>query len=330
MTNTNTINRVKSIWQEAKTNELEFWQKVLTEQGWLWPEDFQNRINPNLPLQEYITQYLDPKIQEPALILDAGAGPLTVLGKSWDKRQIKITAVDCLGDEYNLKLKEHEIVPLIRTEQCEVECLLQKFPTNQFDLAHIRNALDHSYDPILGLLQMIAVVKPGGYVILAHNVNEAENENYEGMHQWNFCAEHDEQNRDFVIWNRSLRIGVNQLLKSIADLESLTQQDHFVMVVFKKRNNIPTEQLDMLVDLTINMWLSWHNYCKKETIPTEGKQPVNQFQTQEEWIKLNQTKDQLESDLSQAKNTIEAMKSSKFWQLRSKWIKIKTGLGFDE
>lgn len=45
-----------------------------------------------------------------------------------------------------------------------------------FDVVHMSNALDHCFDPIFGLMQLISVCKIGGKVILRHNENEALNE----------------------------------------------------------------------------------------------------------------------------------------------------------
>jgi hypothetical protein len=78
----------------------------------------------------------------------------------------------------------------------------------------MENALDHSYDPLRGIQQMLEVVKPGHYVLLLHKVNEAENQNYKAFHQWNFCAEEGR----FIIWNRQTRLCVNEALGKTAEV----------------------------------------------------------------------------------------------------------------
>ena len=63
---------------------------------------------------------------------------------------------------------------------------------NSFDVAYALNTLDHSYEPIRAIQQMVAVVRPGGIVLLQHQPNEAEHASYTGLHQWNFdCADGD-------------------------------------------------------------------------------------------------------------------------------------------
>src|SRR5205823_466706 len=111
-------------------------------------------------------------------LADVGAGPLTWLGKSWPGRTVKIAAVDPLAEHYNRLLGEFGITPPIRTERAEAERLLTALPADHFDLVHARNTLVHSYDPLTAIGQMVAVVKPGGYVVLQHRANEGQGAGY--------------------------------------------------------------------------------------------------------------------------------------------------------
>jgi SAM-dependent methyltransferase len=87
------------------------------------------------------------------------------------------------------------LVPPIRTIPGHGEKLLEKFRPDQFDLVYSSNALDHSYDPLLAIRQMLTAVKPGGYVYLWHFANEGLHESYHGLHQWNFDIRQD----DFIV-----------------------------------------------------------------------------------------------------------------------------------
>ena len=182
--------------------------------GSKWPEDFTPRLDPDLPLQQYLKARLGHvDAGSEVRILDCGAGPFTVVGKQWEGRTVSITAVDALADEYNAALDTDGIVPPLRTQRAEVERLDSMFAPNSFDLVYMRNALDHSYDPLEGIRQMVRVAKVGCVVLLEHYVDEAESAGYEGLHQWNLRPEHD---GSLVLWNRRARLVVNELLPDVA------------------------------------------------------------------------------------------------------------------
>jgi SAM-dependent methyltransferase len=117
-----------------------------------------------------------------------GAGPLTVLGKQWKGRTLDLHAVDPLADEYDTLLDEFNITPIVRTELCDGERLTEKYNESTFDIVYACNCLDHSYSPLDCFKQMVKVVKPGGYVITDHLVNEGKHQGYKDIHQWNFCT----------------------------------------------------------------------------------------------------------------------------------------------
>lgn len=150
--------------------------------------------------------------------MDVGAGPLTVVGKLWMGHPVSLTAVDPLAAQYDLLLDAFHLDPPVRTVFGEVESLSKTLPTSSFDLVYMRNALDHSYDPLSGIWEMLRVVRPGGKVILEHFVNEAEAENYVGFHQWNLC----EETGRFIIWNRLARYCVDTVVFTQASIATST------------------------------------------------------------------------------------------------------------
>jgi SAM-dependent methyltransferase len=147
-------------------------------------DDYRNKLDPDFPLQPRPAALLPP--ERDVHILDVGAGPLTYLGKKASGKQLRITAVDPLADEYDKILHKYGVQPLIRTQRLEAEGLTKRFSSNTFDLCVACNCLDHSYNPERAVLQMIDVVKKGRYVLLEHFRNEGERQNYSGLHQWNF------------------------------------------------------------------------------------------------------------------------------------------------
>jgi ubiquinone/menaquinone biosynthesis C-methylase UbiE len=89
-----------------------------------------------------------------------------------------------------------------------VEGLSAFFNHSRFDLVNCTNALDHSADPMAGILEMLRVVKVDRTIVLRHVRNEAENENYSGFHQHNF----DLQGGKFIIWNKQAKTIVDDNL----------------------------------------------------------------------------------------------------------------------
>jgi SAM-dependent methyltransferase len=177
-------------------DELFFWEKALSEGGKNWsPDEFRLRTDFNQPLQEELKELIAAVPKSVVRILDVGSGPLTRLGTQWPGREVQITATDPLAEHYNMLLKKLGIVPPVPVTFAHGEKLLETFPANHFDLAYASNSLDHSYDPLKAIGQMLAVTKPGGCVYLWHFSNSGKHECYNGLHQWNF----DVRNGDFII-----------------------------------------------------------------------------------------------------------------------------------
>ena len=119
----------------------------------------------------------------------------------------------------------------MRTQRCDSERLLERFPENHFDLVHARNTLDHSYQPVEAIRQMLGVVKPTGFVVLSHFANEAEKQEYQGFHQWNFCVE----NEDFIIWDKQSRVSVKDRLRGLAEIVEISPSgSDWVQAVLRK------------------------------------------------------------------------------------------------
>jgi SAM-dependent methyltransferase len=136
-------------------------------------------------------------------ILDVGAGPISALGTP--PAGSSITAVDPLADDYDALLAEVGIEPPIRTIPCAGEEILERFGPASFQAAYGRNSIDHALDPVRVIRNMLAVVRPGGSVVLRHRRNEGRTRRWLDFHQWNF----DVRDGELVLWGRreSHRIG---------------------------------------------------------------------------------------------------------------------------
>jgi SAM-dependent methyltransferase len=201
-------------WERELGTETRFWQTYL---GDLVDEDRTNYRRPDYDWSEepVYARIIDRLPDGPLAMLDVGAGPMTAMPKVHAGKEISITAFDPLADDYNRRLDELGIEPLVRTRRSTGEDILDHVAEGTFDLAHASNCLDHAYDPGLAVRNMIRAVRPGGLVLLRHERNEAVNEHYLGLHQWNFDAEGD----DFILWRPGTRRNLSEELRDLASSE---------------------------------------------------------------------------------------------------------------
>jgi len=203
-------------WTTSIGSETTYWDDLIAQGGGLegpMREHFRERLDPDLPIQARVAELLPT--DSTVFVLDVGAGPLTYLGKKLPGKEVIITAIDPLADRYNAILHKHDITPLVETAKLEAEQIMRGFGSDQFDLCFARNCLDHAYDPEDAILQMIAVTKPDCYVLLEHFRNEAEENGYEGLHQWNFDTS---PQGHFLIRSRSKIIDMTERHKDLCDV----------------------------------------------------------------------------------------------------------------
>jgi SAM-dependent methyltransferase len=174
-------------WEAGKKEELRFWHDVIFNTGvqpQAYHDELMGRLAPR-PFRRDLAAYL-PVVNEGTIrVLDVAAGPISVLGSQLAGQDLEIVAIDALADGFNKMLVEAAIQPPVTTQFCEAEKISERFPESSFDLALIRNALDHCYDPIAVINSVFKVLKPNGALVIEGFVNEAEFENYAGLHQWN-------------------------------------------------------------------------------------------------------------------------------------------------
>ena len=185
---------------------------------------------------------------EQAKVLDIGAGMSYmpgqfVLDKNGNKHSINIHYIDPLANYYNeIAAKYHVEVP--KVEFGMMEYLSAFYPEHDVTLAIIQNALDHSANPIKGILEALNALKKGGILYLNHHPNEAEYEQYRGFHQFNICVENDE----LVIWNRDNRFNVNDMVKDFARVETKTVEGNPIAILTKTAE-VPADMLDHEQDI---------------------------------------------------------------------------------
>ncbi|MBZ5536897.1 MAG: class I SAM-dependent methyltransferase [Acidobacteriia bacterium] len=158
---------------------------------------------------------------------------MTVLGKIHPSKELIIVATDALASEYDDLLTKYRIEPPLRTILARAERLTRIFAKNSFDLVYAQNSLDHSYDPLEAIRQMVRVAREGCFVVLDHIENEAENENYQGLHQWNFTV----REGIFTITSRDIVIDVCRELSSLGDFVC-SSENKWVRVHIRKKHRI--------------------------------------------------------------------------------------------
>jgi SAM-dependent methyltransferase len=217
------INSQKIFWKLGISSEIIFWKEYLQTKGSLWKDFYETQLQPDTPLEKIITDLLDAPLGYKVRILDVGAGPLTTLGKIFPGHQVELVAVDALADYYDEILAELDINPIVRTRKAEAERLTEVFEKNSFDLVHARNSIDHCYDPVLAIDEMLAVTRPGGWVLMQHVPNEATEAKEigyiyagSGFHQWDFFVEND----DFWISGLNARTNITERLAGQATIST--------------------------------------------------------------------------------------------------------------
>ena len=115
-----------------------------------------------------------------------------------------------MANEYDRLLDKYQIKPLIRTQKLAAEDITKRFSRIPIIYVVARNCIDHAYNPESAILQMVDVAKNSRYVLLEHRPNEAENEKYWGLHQWNFSMS---DKGDFIISSKHMKMEINMTEK---------------------------------------------------------------------------------------------------------------------
>jgi SAM-dependent methyltransferase len=195
-------------WIAGLEHEVDFWDDWFRTKGLDWPEEFQARLRTGRPLPPYLERTVAQCDRTPLAVLDVGSGPLTQLGSFEWNRPVEIRAVDPLAAAYVALIRRETLMPPVWPEVGFAEDLSAFFPSGGFDIVHCSNALDHSFDPLRGIREMISVLRVGGTAVLLHTMNEAVNASYIGLHQWNF----DLRGGRALLWNREHQHDLAELL----------------------------------------------------------------------------------------------------------------------
>lgn len=205
-----------SAWMSGLQSEINFWNYYFQNEGGIYFSGFEDAVSKNkvftleddIPTQMYGEKYK---------FIDVGSGPLSRCGRITDKVQLDAVYVDPLAYAYKNIMDKCNVDNGNRLKSGFVELLSKQFEPNTFDMVHMSNSLDHSFSAVDGIYQLLNICKIGGKVILRHTENEAENEKYEGLHQWNLSLHNDENS--FIIWRNEERYDICKIFGEYAEIQ---------------------------------------------------------------------------------------------------------------
>ena len=131
------------LWNKGLLQELDFWQYWLTTDDLTISEQRNWRLTPYKSLDGELGLSI---LGGNGIVLDVGAGPLTTLGNIWQGRNVTLTPIDPLANEYDEILEKIDLKPVIKTVAGQGERLVEQFGQNTVNAIYCAS-LDHCYDP---------------------------------------------------------------------------------------------------------------------------------------------------------------------------------------
>jgi hypothetical protein len=210
-------------WKKNTNKEIEHWDIVLREYKQN-PDSYffkyvEKRLSYESPLQKTITTLFTNIKNDPISILDVGSGPLPFLGRKTN-RKISLTAIDTLALEYYKLYDKYQVFPPLAPVAIDATNLSSHYVKNAFDIVYARNSIDHTFDPIKCIYNMIFVSKK--YIVLEHKINEGEIESYQGLHQWNFNTKN---NKFYITDKDGYEMCINEIFNSVKITTSIVEEE---------------------------------------------------------------------------------------------------------
>ena len=235
-------------WMTGIPYELAFWNNM-----YRWDRTFEgvqawSRLGKELELEGMDAQAFLSAFDAP-VVLDVGCGLSYAKGDHLRTSEglvpIDVRYVDPLAHFYNqIKQRHHREMPDIQFGM--MEYLTAVADPGTVALVIIHNALDHSANPMKGILSALKVLKTGGCLYLNHHPDEAEAERYKGFHKFNICT--DEHNR-CIIWNKDERIVVDDVVAPFAEVSTHTLDENgFVVTIITKTKDVDDEAVGLQTD----------------------------------------------------------------------------------
>ena len=144
-------------WLRGLSSEIYFWRRHMETKGLQWHDYWDKETSPTkkFHLERFIPQ---GKIGGEYCCIDIGSGPYA-MGRITDKVKLDFQALDPLGHAYTLLKKQYNVDSGVSIKTGFVELLHELYTENTFDMVHMQNSLDHSFDPFHGLQEMLFICK---------------------------------------------------------------------------------------------------------------------------------------------------------------------------
>ena len=172
---------------QGTNEELKFWEAFVKTPRFL--KDWCSNEKTS-ELDDDVAEFILKNCPEYGSILDCGSGAVSVLHGLRNDIEIYPADLLAIGYEKIFDYKKHNLLPPLPYAS---EDLPLEFWKESFHIVHMRNALDHTQDPVKAYNSMLACVKPGGYLIIQGFENEGTFENWQGMHQWDICVKEEQE-----------------------------------------------------------------------------------------------------------------------------------------
>ncbi len=204
-------------WLDNILSEVDFWKNQVADIDGRWHSTYKEKY---IPKEFSCDRISDEAIGSDSVILDVGCGLLSQYGTLKEGKKLNVMGIDPLAYFYNTinsryfeKYNIKYTMPNIRFGILEILSLF--IPAGTADIILVDNALDHCFDPYIAIIECLKVLKLGGAFSTNHRIDEACNECYSGLHQWNITCVDDE----LIIWNNESYVNISERLDKWIDFE---------------------------------------------------------------------------------------------------------------
>lgn len=156
-------------------------------------------------------------------VLDAAAGPATILGSVWPGHDLALHACDALAHKYNQLLREYKLDPPIRSVHARLERIHRRYPRNYFDVIYLHNGLGQIVNAESALVALLRILRPGGTLFIGESTRRA------AVHSWRIVV----NDAGVVLEGATNSLNLTQMLASRANVSNFITKSATVVRITK-------------------------------------------------------------------------------------------------